>query len=281
MRKLIPNYSNYFVYDNGDVFNSTTNKMLKGSIGEHGYRYYRLSKDNQKKMFYAHRLVAEAFIPNPDNLPVVNHKDGNKQNNNVNNLEWVSYSENIQHAHDTQLITSRRSTEYYAEDLPNELWKQIYHLPYSISNLGRVRNNRTNVLLKPSLTCGYLKVRPSIEGKAYDFMIHKLVYCIFNNLHDIPDGYVIDHINANKQDNRLENLRLITISENVKSALYNTKTNKSCKRVNQYSLDGELLSSFPSAREAARILNLDASVISKVCRGDRYKSHGGFIFKYV
>lgn len=61
MRKLIFGYSNYYVEDNGDVFNSITNKILKGSISENGYKYYRLSKDGKKKMFYAHRLVAEAF----------------------------------------------------------------------------------------------------------------------------------------------------------------------------------------------------------------------------
>ena len=95
MKKLIPNYPNYWICDNGEVFNEATGQFLRGSIGEHGYRYYRLSKDNKKQMFYGHRLVAEAFLENPNNLPVVNHKDGNKLNNNVDNLEWVTYSENV------------------------------------------------------------------------------------------------------------------------------------------------------------------------------------------
>ena len=72
MKKQILNYENYYIYDNGDVENINTKKFLKGSIGEHGYKYYRLSKNNTKKMFYAHRLVAEAFIDNPENLPIVN-----------------------------------------------------------------------------------------------------------------------------------------------------------------------------------------------------------------
>ena len=92
MRKLINGYDNYFIYDNGNVLNIYTNKILQGSIGEQGYKYYRLSKDGKKKMYYVHRLVALHFLDNPYNFPVVNHKDGNKLNNCVENLEWTSYS---------------------------------------------------------------------------------------------------------------------------------------------------------------------------------------------
>jgi len=58
---------------------------------------------------YVHRLVAEAFIPNPDNLPQVNHKDFDKSNNAVENLEWVSKADNIQHSHDNGRMKARYS----------------------------------------------------------------------------------------------------------------------------------------------------------------------------
>lgn len=280
MRYQINGYDNYFIDEQGKVFNIATNRYLKGSIGENGYLYYRLSKNNKKKMYYAHRLVAEYFIDNPNKYEVVNHIDGNKLNNNIDNLEWVSYSENTKHAHDNDLISFPRKKEYYTEDLENEEWKKIFNFNYSISSLGRVRNDKTNLLLKPSLTCGYYKVRLSNNGKVKDFMIHHLVYCIFNNVDNIPKGYVIDHINSNKLDNSLSNLRLITLSENVMSALYTTKTNKSCKKVAQYDLNGNLLNTFDSCSMAARELKLDSSTISKVCRGIN-KTHGGFTFKYI
>lgn len=111
-------------------------------------------------------------------------------------------------------------------------------------------------------------------------MIHHLVYCLFNDVDSIPNGYVIDHIDGNKLNNKVNNLRLITLSDNVLNALYETKTNKSCKKVAQYDLNGNLLNTFDSCALAARTLNLDSSTISKVCRGIN-KTHGGFIFNYI
>lgn len=274
--KKIQNYDNYLIDENGNVYNEITKKYLKGSIGENGYLYYRLSKNGKKKMFYAHRLVAEAFIPNMSNLPVVNHIDNNKLNNNVTNLEWVSYSENTQHWKDN-FCKTRKPIEYYDQDLKDEQWREYKN--YLVSNKGRIRHKEKNNLLKPSLTCGYYKVRLSKNGLVEDVMIHHLVYKLFNGEYDV-NKYVIDHIDGNKLNNDINNLRLLTWSENVNAALYETKTNSSAKQVEQYSLDGELLNTYPSARIAAKQLNLDASTISKVCRGVN-KTHGGFIFKYT
>jgi len=274
--KKIDNYENYLIDENGKIYNVKTKKYLKGSIGENGYLYYRLSKNGKKKMYYAHRLVAEAFIPNSNNLPVVNHKDGNKLNNNVNNLEWVSYSENTKHWKDA-FYPGRRPIEYYKQDLKNEQWKEYKN--YLVSNKGRVRHKFKNNLLKPSLTCGYYKVRLSENGLVEDIMIHYLVYKLFKGDYD-KDKYIIDHIDGNKLNNDINNLRLLTLSENVNAALYETKTNSNAKQVEQYSFDGELLNTYPSVRIAAKQLNLDASTISKVCRGVN-KTHGGFIFKYT
>lgn len=82
-------------------------KIRKPTHGKHGYLTLHLNKDNKVRQFYIHRLVAEAFIPNPDSLPFINHKDENKQNNHVSNLEWCTpvYNVNYGTAHDRMVNT--------------------------------------------------------------------------------------------------------------------------------------------------------------------------------
>ena len=78
-------------------------KVLKQSEDKDGYYRVNLSKDGKKKRFFIHRLVATAFIENNDDKPVINHMDGNKKNNVVDNLEWCTRSENDLHAFDLGL----------------------------------------------------------------------------------------------------------------------------------------------------------------------------------
>lgn len=72
--------------------------ILKTQPDKKGYHRLRVTIDKNKMSFKLHRIVAEAFIENPYNLPQVNHKDGNKNNNSVNNLEWITNKDNANHA---------------------------------------------------------------------------------------------------------------------------------------------------------------------------------------
>lgn len=93
-------------YQNGKVVTQPIlGQNIKLTINTYsGYLECNLCKDGQTKTKSVHRLVAQAFLPNPDNKPAVNHKDGNKLNNDVNNLEWVTAKENTAHAIQTGLF---------------------------------------------------------------------------------------------------------------------------------------------------------------------------------
>ena len=112
----IPEYSHYLISDTGIVYstlNVTYTKTLpqpkeRKSWSNKKNKYLQVMLQNGKlglkpKLFYVHRLVAQHFIPNPDNLAEVNHKDFDKWNNNVSNLEWVSQLENITHYRKTYI----------------------------------------------------------------------------------------------------------------------------------------------------------------------------------
>jgi len=126
----------YIIYPNGDLYTTehsvefkdghiqTYSKKKKSVFiqtlknGVKGYPTVNLAYDKGKsKAISLHRLLATYFIPNPNNLPQVNHKDGNKMNYSLDNLEWVSASHNVKHAYDTGLNYSTTNKQVYCEEL--------------------------------------------------------------------------------------------------------------------------------------------------------------------
>lgn len=98
--KDIEGYPSYLIYNDGRVYNKKTNKFLKVHLDSCGYQHVTLYRGTKKsrKTFKVHRLVAKAFIPNPNNYLEVNHKDENKQNNKVSNLEWCDRKYNCEYS---------------------------------------------------------------------------------------------------------------------------------------------------------------------------------------
>ena len=106
-------YENYLIYPDGKVFSTKSNKFLKPNITPQGYKSVELFNNNGSKRLLIHRLVAQAFIPNPENLPQVNHKDENPSNNSMDNLEWCTAKYNMNYGNGA--ITRHQKIDYTAE----------------------------------------------------------------------------------------------------------------------------------------------------------------------
>ena len=93
--KGIPGYEDYCVLSNGQVWSLRSEKFLKPHHNTHGYASVELWSKGKRKRMLIHRLVAQAFIPNPNGYPQINHMDENKSNNDVSNLEWCTAKYNM------------------------------------------------------------------------------------------------------------------------------------------------------------------------------------------
>lgn len=103
--KAIPGYPDYLATEDGNVFSIKKNKWLKNSLMTNGYYVTTLrNMSNTKKTIFIHRILGITYLENPNNYPMINHKNGVKADNRLENLEWVSASQNIQHAWNTGLI---------------------------------------------------------------------------------------------------------------------------------------------------------------------------------
>ena len=259
--------TNYLIYDDGRVYSLKTKKFLNGDKSS-GYLRYLLCVNGKKYRMMAHRLVAEAFIPNPNNLPIVDHKDKDRFNNSVNNLQWITYSENVKSEKKNNYPIIEMS--FTEEELSNEVWKQFRDTSYYFSNLGRMFNKKTNKIVKGHVNfiLGYLRDSLILDnGSILVLPRHRMVFEAFN-----PDANidVINHKDGCRWNNRLSNLENITASENLRKAYIETKSRKvrhcSCEK------EGVTLA-FWSIADAATALKIDESQIRRAmnCKG---QTHG-------
>jgi hypothetical protein len=137
MGKIYKNW--YEVFPNGVIIGKR-GTVIKGMVDHCGYREVSING----KFELVHRIVATCFIPNPDNLPCVNHKDGNKLNNDIDNLEWCTHSENTKHAYITGLEKKCLGENHHAHKLTKEnvLFIKAHYKPrdkkYSAVKLGKM-----------------------------------------------------------------------------------------------------------------------------------------------
>lgn len=117
----------YQISDQGNVFSVKRNKTLRPLINTYGYHFVNLHRDGKQIASQIHRLVAEAFIPNPDNKPQVNHINENKADNRVCNLNWMTNKENMnwgtgkERSHQKQINHPNESKQIIQMDLNNNV----------------------------------------------------------------------------------------------------------------------------------------------------------------
>lgn len=269
----------YIIYDDGRCYSNLSNKFLSPKMTVK-YPTYHLRIDGKSKTVMIHRMVAETFISNPENKPIVNHKDGDTHNYHISNLEWVTNSENTKHAYDTGLIMkSNQVANKYIDNLDGEIWKEIKNYPlYLVSSFGRVMNKRTKRLLKQyeDNVGGYLCVNLWKNGKGKTLRVHQLVYTTFFEDDNLKD-FVINYIDGNKNNNNIINLEKVSYQINNLHAVYKIKTNKSNKPVIQLDKNKNFIAEYASIAEATRQTN-----ISNISRAIKKQGQaGGFywIFK--
>lgn len=164
-----------------------------------------------------------------------------------------------------------------------EVWKTVEGYDYVVSNRGRIKNNKGE-LIQPT-SCrkrgGYLQVGLSKSGKRRWFRVHRLVWEAFYG--PVPDGYEINHKDTNPRNNRLENLNLLTRSENIRWAGGAEKRGKSHrKKVMQSTVDGQELCVWFSLKGIEEELGYKRGCISNCCRKvPHYKTAYGYVWNFV
>lgn len=261
------------VNEEGQVRNDETGKFLKGTI-LHTYRYINFRWDHKQKNKSVHRLVAEAFLPNPDNYDFVVHIDGDRTNNRLENLKWSPSAT----SEGTMISAKQKSQKHLTEEeLLTEEWRSFRNTSYEVSNKGRIKNIKTGYITVGSLAdCGYYRANiifPDDSRKA--IMVHQLVYETFVS----PDFELINHINGIKTDNRVENLESVSHKENMRKAAEETNA-WNFRKVAQYDLDGNLIATYLNASDAARAMGILPGSMRN-CIRLRNGRHKNYIFKWV
>ena len=230
--KPINGYDRYEISNDGRIKNILTKREARGSVTKEGYMRATLTNNGKSKQYLVHNLVAEHYLENEIGCDHILHIDGDKTNNNVSNMKYVSW---------TDLRNNRMEDRIEMFDieninsLPGEIWKPITgYEKYFVSNQARIINISRGKFLKPTLSGGYHSINLSKRNERFKmFRVHRLVAIAFVANPDPKTKIYVDHINNNKLDNVHTNLRWVTPRENTKYYFTNYGKDRS-KTVLQY-----------------------------------------------
>ena len=308
-------YVDYLASSLGRIYSMKSGKILPGNLQCNGYYRVNIRLNNMKKYIATHRLICYGFhgFP-PDPTYTVDHIDRNKINNIPSNLRWASKSEQafnkdpvikreqqiaqvrngkIVDFHDRQsileifdvdeILIPDQGLSYQGDlwiyenfidlDLVDEVWAPINAAGtiYKISNMGRVQTLQGKTFGSSS-GAGYKIV--TILGSHH--FVHRLVILAFRGTFD--NNLVVNHKDADKTNNRLDNLEVVTQSENVIHRI--NMGHKGLKPVRQYNLDGTFIAEYSSMRDASNATKVHHPGISQ-CANGKQRTAGGYIWRLV
>ena len=231
--KDIPGYEGlYQVNQWGDIFSFYTNKKLKYRIEKGGYKHYILRKNKKQHKMTAHRAVALAFIPNPNNYPVVNHKDENPSNCYVSNLEWCTYQYNAIYNDAHIKRGNHLSKRVYQYNLNGELIREFNSVHEVERELNCLSGNICECIKEVELQNKSRKKHLTVKGYFYSY-----------------------HILSQEEINSHLNLVHKSIKEN------------NGYKVAQIDENNNTISIFNSTREAGEKLGISNTQIARAARG--------------
>jgi hypothetical protein len=271
----IEGFTHLTAYSNGIIQNKNNNNIVTGSFDGNYYRIKPLQKNKKGIVpsMSAHRIIALTFIPNPDNKPYVNHKNGNKKDNSVSNLEWVTQKENIQHAHETGLIKHKVISGKINISIHNEP-NTVYHENYIVLQL-----NFDGTIIKKF---DNISQADEIAGKG----IRTTCNNYRKNIYSLSNGYnwcYEQDYNSNITfyEKILKIFPDIEVFENLNyEYIRKFIINEEARPVWQLDLDGTKVEYFHSIKDAANSLDVrDSSICSSISTSNHLCK--GYKFKYM
>lgn len=267
-----PTIGNFYVPD----------KLLKVVPMSTGYLSVSMTKDGKQTECLVHRLYAEAFIPNPNNLPCVNHIDGNKLNNDLSNLEWCSYSVNNRHATNTCLRKICSGEETTSSKISNSDAHDIRYM-YTYKNIGVEELSKEYNLSKTS-------IRAIIGGFSYktddpeliNICRKKVLTKKEHNNKPLPIRVVLkirDYLKKNKSTIAKDLCELFNISLNqaykiMNNPKYGLPTKRGSLTEKQIVKIRNLLSKGVTHSKITKMLGVTKSQLSKIANNLSYKNIG-------
>nr|QBK88370.1 MAG: HNH endonuclease [Mimivirus LCMiAC01] len=235
--KYIVGYEGMYKVSNmGRVHSIKSNKYLKIKKHNNGFSAIEIYKNHKKKLFFIHRLVALYFVPNLHSYRFVKHIDGDKKNNCANNLCWFTNKKEKKKKIIPDII-----------NLEGEVWINIkdHAGKYKISNMGRVQNVVMKYIMKPEICNGYYRIALiNKNNKRNHHLVHRLVAQHF--ISNSQNKKIVDHIDNNKLNNKFDNLRWVSQSEN---SLSYQRNYRKYNPILQYDMDGKFIKKWKNIKE--------------------------------